>query len=137
MASSEQRIALAETGMKAFNDGDMPTMLAALSEDVEVYASPEMANAGQYRGHDGFVAWINAWIDAWEQVSAQVTDNEPVGDRHVVTSVHQEGRGRGGIEVSMELAFLFDVDDQGTCTYLAMLPTTEEGIDMARRREAS
>ena len=37
----------------------------------------------------------------------------------------------------MELAFLFDVDDQGTCTYLAMLPTTEEAIDMARRREAS
>ncbi len=137
MASSEQRIALAETGMKAFNDGDMPTMLAALSDDVEVYASPEMANAGQYRGHDGFAAWIAAWIEAWEEVSAQVTDNEPVGDRHVVTSVHQEGRGRGGIEVSMELAFLFDVEEQGRCTYLAMLPTTEEAIEMARRRESS
>jgi ketosteroid isomerase-like protein len=137
MASREQRIALAETGMSAFNEGDMPTMLAALSEDVEVYASPEMANAGQYSGHHGFVAWITAWVDAWEEVSAEVTDNEPVGDRHVVTSVHQEGRGRGGIEVSMELAFLFDVDDQGRCTYLAMLPTTEEAVDMARRREAS
>ena len=137
MASSEQRIALAETGMSAFNEGDMPTMLAALSEDVEVYASPEMANAGQYSGHDGFVAWITAWVDAWEEVSAEVTDNEPVGDRHVVTSVHQQGRGRGGIEVSMELAFLFDVDDRGMCTYLAMLPTTEDAVEMARLREAS
>ena len=136
MASSEQRIALAQTGMQAFNDGDLPTMLAALAEDVEVYASPEMANAGEYRGHDGFVTWITAWTDAWEEISAEVTDNEPVGDRHVVTSVHQEGRGRGGIEVSMELAFLFDVDDRGICTYLAMLPTTEQGLEMARRREA-
>jgi ketosteroid isomerase-like protein len=129
-------MALAQTGMDAFNDGDMDRMLAALSEDIEVYASPEMANAGQYSGHDGFVAWVTAWTDAWEEVTAEVTDNSPVGDRHVVTTVHQEGRGRGGIEVSMELAFLFDVDEDGLCTYLAMLPTPEEGFEMARQREA-
>jgi hypothetical protein len=121
--------------MDAFNDGDMPRMLAALSEDVEVYASPEMANAGQYSGHAGFVSWITTWMDAWEEVTAEVTDNAPVGERHVVTTVHQEGRGRGGIEVSMELAFLFDVGDEGKCTYLAMLPSPGEAIEMAERRE--
>ena len=136
MASSEQRLALAQAGMEAFNEGDMARMLAALTGDVEVYASPEMANAGQYSGHDGFVTWITAWTDAWEEVGAEVTDNTPVGERHVVTTVHQEGRGRGGIEVSMQLAFLFDVNDEGRCTYLAMLPTLEEAIAMAERREA-
>ena len=54
----------------------------------------------------------------------------------MVTSVHQEGRGRGGIEVSMQLAFLFDVNEQGLCTYLAMLPTPEEGVRMAEARES-
>src|SRR5262245_28378886 len=137
MASREQRIALAQAGMEAFNDGDMATMLAALSEDVEVYASPEMANAGEFSGHDGFVSWITAWTDAWEEISAEVTDNTPVGERHVVTTIHQEGRGRGGIEVSMELAFLFDVDEQGRCAFLAMLPTGGEAVEMAERREAS
>jgi hypothetical protein len=121
--------------MDAFNDGDVPRMLAALSEDVEVYASPEMANAGHYSGHDGFVSWITSWTDAWEEVTAEVKDNTPVGERHVVTTIHQEGRGRGGIEVSMELAFLFDVDDQGLCRYLAMLPTPEEAFQMAESRE--
>jgi ketosteroid isomerase-like protein len=137
VASREQRIALAEAGMDAFNEADLSGMLAALSEDVEVYASPEMANAGQYSGHDGFVVWVTAWLEAWEEVSAEVTANTPVGERHVVTSVHQEGRGRGGIEVSMELAFLFDVGEDGLCAYLAMLPTTEEGVEMAERREAA
>jgi ketosteroid isomerase-like protein len=136
MASSEARKALAQAGMEAFNERDMTRMLAALSQDIEVYASPEMANAGQYTGHDGFIAWITAWTDAWEAVTADVTDNKPVGERHVVTTVHQEGRGRGGIEVSMELAFLFDVDDQGLCRYLAMLPTPQEAVEMAERREA-
>jgi ketosteroid isomerase-like protein len=121
--------------MDAYNDGDVPRMLAVLTEDVEVYASPEMANAGEYRGHEGFVSWIRAWTDAWEEISADVTDNTPVGERHVVTTIHQEGRGRGGIEVSMQLAFLFDVNDEGLCTYLAMLPTPEEAIRMAEERE--
>jgi ketosteroid isomerase-like protein len=136
MASSEQRLALAQAGMEAFNEGDMARMLAALTEDVEVYASPEMANAGQYSGHDGFVTWITAWTDAWEEVGAEVTDNTPVGERHVVTTVHQEGRGRGGIEVSMQLALLIDVNEPGLCSYLAMRPTPEEAVRMAEARES-
>jgi ketosteroid isomerase-like protein len=135
--TSEQRQALAQGGMDAFNQGNVPGMLAALTEDVEVYASPEMVNAGQYTGHDGFLTWITAWTDAWEEISAEVTDNTPIGERHVVTAVHQEGRGRGGIEVSMDLAFLFDVNDDGLCTYLAMLPTGEEAVQMAQERESS
>lgn len=135
--SSEQRITLAQGGMDAFNDGDVPRMLAALTQDVEVYASPEMANAGSYTGHDGFVSWIAAWTEAWDEISAEVTDNTVVGERHVVTTIHQEGRGRAGIEVSMELAFLFDVNDEGLCTFLAMLPTREEGIRLAEERETS
>ncbi len=135
VASSEQRKALAQGGMDAFNEGDVPRMLAALSEDVEVYASPEMANAGHYNGHEGFVSWITAWIDAWEVVTAEVTDHTTVGERHVVTAIHQEGRGRGGIAVSMDLAFLFDVNDAGKCTFLAMLPTAEQAVAMAEERE--
>jgi ketosteroid isomerase-like protein len=123
--------------MDAFNDGDVPRMLAVLAEDVEVYASPEMANAGQFTGHDGFVSWITAWTDAWDEVSAEVTDNTAVGERHVVTTVHQKGRGRAGIEVSMELAFLFDINDEGLCGYLAMLATPGEALRMAEERESS
>ena len=65
--------------MDAFSQGDMEGMLAALSDDVEVYASGEMANAGVFHGHDGFSAWIRAWTDAWEDLSTEVTENEPIG----------------------------------------------------------
>jgi ketosteroid isomerase-like protein len=135
--TSEQRKALAQGGMDAFNDGDMPRMLAVLAEDVEVYASPEMVNAGTFHGHEGFAAWITAWTEAWVQISNEVTDNTAVGERHVVTTIRQEGRGRAGIEVSMELAFLFGVNDDGKCNFLAMLPTPEEATRMAEERESS
>lgn len=136
MASTEQRESLARAGMEAFNAGDTDRMLAALASDIEVYASPEMANAGTFHGHDGFVAWIAAWTDAWEAISAEVTDTTTVGDRHIVTAIHQEGRGREGIELTMELAFLFDVGDDGLCHFLAMLPTAEEAVELARERES-
>jgi ketosteroid isomerase-like protein len=135
--SSEKRKALARGGMEAFNEGDMPRMLAVLAEDVEVYASPEMVNAGTFTGHDGFVTWINAWTEAWDEISNEVTDNTAVGDRHVVTTIRQEGRGRAGIVVSMELAFLFEMNDEELCSFLAMLPTPEEAIRMAEEREVS
>ena len=137
MPSTEQRESLARAGMEAFNAGDTDRMLAALASDIEVYASPEMANAGTFHGHDGFVAWIAAWTDAWEAISAEVTDTTTVGDRHIVTAIHQEGRGRAGIELTMELAFLFDVGDDGLCHFLAMLPTPEQAIRMAEDRESA
>jgi ketosteroid isomerase-like protein len=137
MASSEQREVLARAGMEAFNAGDVAGMVAALSDDIEVYASPEMANAGTFHGHAGFTSWITAWTDAWKEISAEVTDTIPVGDRHIVTAIHQEGRGRDGIELSMELAFLFEVGDDGLCHFLAMVPTPEEAVRLAEEREAS
>jgi ketosteroid isomerase-like protein len=135
MPSSEQRENLARRGMQAFNAGDVERMVATLSQDVEVYASPEMANAGLYRGHDGFISWVTSWTDAWEEISAEVTDTIPVGDRHIATAIHQEGRGRDGIELSMELAFLFEIGDDGLCRYLAMVPTPDEAVAIARERE--
>jgi hypothetical protein len=137
MATEEERIALANAGMAAFNAGDVHGMLAALSEDVEVFASPELVNAGSYHGHDGFVRWVNAWTEAWEEISAEVTENVPVGERCVVTAIHQEGRGRGGIEVSMDIAFLFEQGDDGLCVFLAMLPDRDSAVALAEEREAA
>ena len=39
--------------------------------------------------------------------------------------------------LAMDLAFLFDVENGGQCTFLAMLPTPEEALRMAEEREAS
>jgi hypothetical protein len=36
----------------------------------------------------------------------------------------------------MDLAFLFDVNDEGLCNFLAMLPTAEEAHRIAEEREA-
>jgi ketosteroid isomerase-like protein len=137
MATSvAERERLALRGIEAYNAGNAAGMVAALADDVEVFASPEMANTGHYHGHEGFLSWIQNWTDAWDDIVAEVTETIPVGERHVVTALHQTGRGRSGIEVSMDLAFLFEIRDDGLCSYLAMLPDAEEAVRLAREREA-
>ena len=94
---------------------------------------PRWRTPGQFRGHDGFAAWITAWTDAWEEISAEVTETIPVGDRHIVTAIHSGGPGtRWDRAEPWSSPFLFEVGDDGLCTYLAMLPTPEEAV-RARR----
>jgi ketosteroid isomerase-like protein len=137
VASSAERERIARDGLQAYDAGDFERILRLLTEDVEVFASPELANAGGFRGHDGFVKWIEPWTEVWEEIDVEVQQTEAIGERHIVAAVHQTGRGRSDIEVSMDVAFLFDVDDQGQVPFLALLPDRQQAIAMAREREAS
>jgi ketosteroid isomerase-like protein len=130
------REALARAGFEAFETGDNEAVLALLSEDVEIYATPELANPGTFHGHDGYLAWVEPWIDAWQQIDMEIVRLTSVGERHVVAEIRQVGHGRGGIEVSMDVAFLFEVHDDGRVGYLALLPDGERALSSAREREA-
>jgi ketosteroid isomerase-like protein len=136
VASSDLRERVARAGFAAFNAGDTGTVVELLSDDVEVFSSPELANAGTFRGRDGYLEWIAPWVEAWRSLDLEVKDVTVVGGRHVVTEIHQMAEGRGGIEVAMDVAFLFDVGDDGLIDYLALLPSAEQALRLARQREA-
>jgi ketosteroid isomerase-like protein len=136
VASSEERERIARSGFEGFSAHDPGTTLGLLARDVEVFSSPELANPGRFHGYDGYLEWIRAWNEAWENLNLEVTAVTSLGDRHVVAEVHQTGRGRAGIEVSMDVAFLFEIDEDGLVSYLALLPDREQALAMAREREA-
>jgi ketosteroid isomerase-like protein len=80
MASSErqrQNVELARRGIEAFGRSDMETVLEVLAEDVTVFSSPDLMNAGTYQGHDGFLHWTREWTDAWEGLALDVVSVEP------------------------------------------------------------
>jgi ketosteroid isomerase-like protein len=135
MASSAERERRARAGFEAFNAGDHRAVVELLCDDVEVFASPELANSGRFHGRDGYRTWIEPWIDAWDAIDMEIAELTPVGERHVVAEVHQVGHGREGIEVSMDVAFLFDIGDDGLVSYLALHPDREGAFADARERE--
>jgi hypothetical protein len=64
-----------------------------------------------------------------------VVSVDPVGESHMVADGLQRAQGREGIEVEMEVAFLFEADGP-RCVYLALPPSRESAIELARSREA-
>jgi ketosteroid isomerase-like protein len=137
MTSSERQernVDLARRGIEAFGRGDMETVLEVLAEDVTVFSSPDLMNAGPIRTTTG--SSIGRGTDAWEGLALDVVSVEPVGESHMVADVIQRAQGRGGIEVEMEVAFLFEADGP-RCVYLALLPSRVSAIELAREREAA
>jgi ketosteroid isomerase-like protein len=131
-----QNLELTRRAFEAFNAADVAGMLSLVSEDVEVYSSPELMNAGTYSGHEGFLRWTQEWSDAWAELAIEVTSVEPVGEKHVITLVNQHAKGRGGIELEMKVAFLFEAH-AGLCTFLALVPDTERAKELVRERLAA
>jgi ketosteroid isomerase-like protein len=137
MASRSERERVARAGFEAFDAGDHQRVVELLSEDVVVFASPELANAGRFEGRDGYLHWIEPWVDAWEDLDMAVTEMTVVGDEHVLAQVRQTGHGREGIEVTMDVTFLFEIRDDGLVSYLALYPDREQALVDARQREAA
>lgn len=114
---TQENIEYAQRAFAAFNRGDVTTVLAGLSPDVEIYSSPELANAGSFHGHDGFLEWLGQWLAVWETFRVEPDDFTAEGD-DVLVSVHQYGRGKGsGIEVEMDAVFVLTVRDGKTVRF--------------------
>jgi ketosteroid isomerase-like protein len=79
MASSErqgQNVELARRGIEAFGRSDMETVLEVLAEDVTVFSSPDLMNAGTYQATTGSSTGRGsgptpgrAWPSTWSRSS--------------------------------------------------------------------
>ena len=113
-AVEERNVEIARQAFDAYNRRDQEAVLALLAEDVEVFSSPDLPNGGTFHGPAGYREWIRQWVEAWDEHRVEVLDVEPIGDRHVLTTVRQFGRGAlSGIEIEMDSAMLFEIDGTG------------------------
>ncbi len=122
-------------GVEAFRRGDLDAVLDLLDPEIEVHMPSELANAGTYRGHDGYRQWLAQWLEAWDEFDLELDDIEAVGRTHVVSRAHQTARGRGsGIPVEMWISYMWDVRD-GRAIALHLYPTRDQAVEVAERRE--
>jgi len=136
MSSREENVALARELLEAFQRGDTDGLLASLDPEVEVFSTSELPNPGSFTGRDGYLQWIGPWLDAWETFEVEAEAFEPVGQHHVVTTVHQTGRGRGsGVEVEMRACYMAEFHD-GLVTRFHFYGDTDQAVDAALAGEA-
>ncbi len=131
----QESLAVARAAGDAYGAEDTDGVLAQADPEIEIYMPSDLPNSGIFRGHDGYLTWLGDWLEAWEDFTVDVQRMEPVGERHVVTSAHQSGVGKGsGVPVEMDVAYMVDIRG-GKIAALHLYMTREEAIDVAERRE--
>jgi ketosteroid isomerase-like protein len=139
MATPEQEhnLRLAGAGLRSWVSGDTEGTLARFTDDIEVYVPDDLGNPGTFRGKKQFLEWTSRWDEAWSEFSYEVVEAVPVGERHVVVTIHVKGQGRGsGIEVEAVQGWVIGVRDE-LCDYISLQATPDEAAELARRREAA
>ena len=118
---------LAESGLQGVGDRFDP--------EVEVFSTPELANPGTFHGVGGLLRWAERWFEVWEEFEIRPVLFEPVGERHVVVSCRQSGRGKGsGVPVAMDATYMLEIVS-GHITRFHLYTTRDEAIAVAREGE--
>lgn len=135
MSDQDQNVELARGGLESWAAGDRESVMAVLSDEIEVFVPSELGNAGTYRGPEGFMRWVEGWYEVWSEFEMEVRSTEPIGEHHVVAEVYTRGLGAGsGVEVEQVLGWVLGVRD-GNLDYLSLQPDMGSARQTARSRE--
>jgi ketosteroid isomerase-like protein len=78
---------------------DWPTALETLHADAEIHDF-DIPDAGLYRGHDGFLAWLQGWGEGWESWRLDDVEFRASGDDQVIALFRMIAKGgHSGMEL--------------------------------------
>jgi ketosteroid isomerase-like protein len=89
---SQENVEVVRAAYEQFARGDF-SVWADLPDDFEFVASPELPDAGTYRG-EAARRWLNAWVESFEGLTIEATEIIDAGRDKVVVAILQRGRPR-------------------------------------------
>ncbi|MUW15586.1 DUF4440 domain-containing protein [Halorubrum sp. CBA1125] len=125
-ATATRNVELLEEGYRAFNDTDIESVMAIMSEDIEWTEPSGLPFSGTHRGPEAIVENVfTPVIEQFEDLTLEVDRFVADGDT-VVALGTARGRGREtGTDIDNPFAHVYDIEDgeitrfvQYTNTYL-------------------
>ena len=125
----EENVEVVRRGFEAAQREDWPGALATLDPDVEV-RDFDIPDAGVYRGHEGFLAWLEGWGEGWESWWVEDAEFRAAGDDRVIALFRLVARGNHtGMELERDDAIVYELRD-------GLIVRQEYFNDQARALEA-
>lgn len=110
MAMSQENVEIIRRLWSDFAQTGEPD-LSMFDSEIETH-DHDIPDAPVYRGHDGYLRWIENWASAWAQFTAEPEEFIDAGD-HVVVFVRMTATGKGsGITLERRDAQVFKLRDQ-------------------------
>jgi ketosteroid isomerase-like protein len=91
---SAENVELLRRYYESWNDGDVESVVAVLSDEVAWHAHPRLPEPGPYTDPAEVGRWMKQFREAWGELHAQPVELLDAGDG-VVALIHMSGRGRG------------------------------------------
>jgi ketosteroid isomerase-like protein len=91
---SEENVEIVRAMYEPLARGDFSAW-ADFPDDFEFVASPELPDAGSYRG-EAATRWMTAWVESFEGHTIEATEIIDAGGDKVLVAILQRGRPRGG-----------------------------------------
>jgi ketosteroid isomerase-like protein len=108
---SQENVELVRRGFMAAMEEDWPAALDTLHPAAEI-RDFDIPDAGVYRGHDGFLAWLEGWGEGWEGWRADDPEFRAVGDDGVIALFRIVARGgHSGMELQRDDAIVYRIQD--------------------------
>ena len=107
----DDNVEVVRRGFMAAMEQDWPTALETLDPDAEI-RDFDIPDAGVYRGHDGFLAWLEGWGEGWESWRADDPEFRAAGEDGVIALFRIVARGgHSGMELERDDAIVYRLRD--------------------------
>jgi ketosteroid isomerase-like protein len=132
---SEENVEVVRQSYEAWNRGDLEWLLDHITRDFEWRTAQLFPDTeAVYRGHEGFRRFWNTFREPWETLLIEVERLEPIGDDRVLALLRFHGRGRDGIEVTLEYANLLTIE-KGTASLNIGFADWQQALEAAGLEE--
>ena len=106
---SQENVELVQAELAHFIATGKPSW-ELLHEQIEI-SDNDVVDAGRYRGHEGFMRWLQNWETAWSEFSIEPEEFVDAGHQ-VVAVFRMKATGRGsGVTVERQDAMVWEVRD--------------------------
>ena len=105
---SQENVEIVRRAFDAFSKGDIEGVLRRCDEDILITQPKELPGVSRYQhGHSGVLEAFSIWPEQWDDYRIEIMRTADLGDR-VVVITRTSGRGKqSGVEVEMEISFVF------------------------------
>jgi ketosteroid isomerase-like protein len=130
---SQENVEIVRAMHEQFARGDFSAW-ADLPDDFEFVASPELPDAGTYRG-EAATRWMTAWVESSEGHTIKATEIIDASDDKVFVAILQRGRPRGSQRVVEGRWWVVMTLRRGELARTEVFPERARALEAAGLRE--
>jgi ketosteroid isomerase-like protein len=106
---SQEIVEIVRRGWEAYERGDLPGAMEALSPDLLTCVAPPLPVAGTYHGPEGLLQLTLDWAEGFDELNISAEEHIDAGDKVITRVRHRASGAESDVPVETDLWYVFTV----------------------------